>query len=136
MSTVITNLLLSKALTLMFIKEKYSDYLDLMELVKQLCSKSWKTLFDKTGEEVHIVLNTRKVILSTILSVFSPERSVDNHTFWLLSPNGIDYVRHRPTSDSKKQFTGLKPGRWYVQHQCILANGKDGPFLTLYIDLI
>jgi hypothetical protein len=55
---------------------------------------------------------------------------------WLLSRDGVDYIRQRPTPNSFKQFTGLAPGRWWVQHQCILANGKDGPFLTLFIDLI
>ena len=55
---------------------------------------------------------------------------------WLLGQAGSPMVRMRPTPASKKQFTGLAPGTWIVQHQLILANGDDGPFETLTIDLI
>jgi len=55
---------------------------------------------------------------------------------WLLNFAGGPFVRQRPTPKSKKQFTGLTPGTYGVQHQLILANGDDGPLQTIYIDLI
>ena len=55
---------------------------------------------------------------------------------WRLSRDGIIWVMQRATSGAKKQFIGLAPGRWWVEHQCIMDNGKDGTPQVLYLDLI
>ena len=55
---------------------------------------------------------------------------------WKLSHDGIAYIMQRATQSANKQFIGLAPGRWWVSHQCIMDNGKDGPVRILFIDLI
>ena len=55
---------------------------------------------------------------------------------WRLSRDGIVWVMQRATKNAIKQFTGLAPGRWWVEHQCIMDNGHDGTPQVLYLDLI
>jgi hypothetical protein len=55
---------------------------------------------------------------------------------WRLSRDGIVWVMQRATKNAIKQFTGLAPGRWWVEHQCIMDNGDDGTPQVLYLDLI
>jgi len=57
---------------------------------------------------------------------------------WKHSETGTDFMRLKPTTDSKKRVKDLKPGkRHFFQHQLIMPEGiDDGPLETLFIDVI
>ncbi len=55
---------------------------------------------------------------------------------WTLSSNGTTFVMQRATKNAYKEFSGLPPERYWVTHQCIMDNGKDGTPQVLYLDLI
>ncbi len=75
---------------------------------------------------------TSSGVIDCIGDVLNPECIHE----WKLSKDGITYINMRATQGSFKQFIGLLPERWWVQHQCIMDNGKDGVMRTLFIDLI